>query len=319
MRTTIRLRAQAAGILVLCSTFVFSSAGLVFGQGARTQVVVFGDSLSDPGNGFAFVKTSSTPPDFGLNPLLVPSAPYARGGHHLSNGATWIEQLAGSLDGQRSVLPAFVSNNPYAMNFAVGTARARDDGSDPSLSFEIAAFLQKTGGQVPSDALYVIEVGANDVRDALATGNPLQGLAILQAAAAAIQTNIALLHSLGAQHFLVWNVPDVGLTPAARISGTAAAASLATQTINALLAAALNPLLLAGVELIPFDANALITAIVGAPQLYGFTNVVDACISPNDPPFTCQAADEYFFWDGIHPTAAAHAVIAEAVASILGV
>ena len=204
------------------------------------------------------------------------------------------------------------------MNFAIGTARARVDGINPSLSLEVAAFLQKTGGQVSPDALYVIEMGSNDVRDALATGNQVQGLAILQAAAAAIQTNIALLHSLGAQHFLVLNVPNVGLTPAASMSGTSAAGTMATTVFNGLLSAALNPLLLAGVNIIPFDVNALVTAIVTAPQLYGLTNVVDACVTPNEPPFTCHNPDEYLFWDGVHPTTAGHALIAQAVAQMLG-
>jgi len=312
-----RRRFSHLATLALCGVFLAASATALFAQGRPATVVVFGDSLSDPGNGFAFVKTSSTPPDYGLNAFLIPGAPYARGGHHLTNGATWIEQLAGPLGAQRSVLPAFVGSNPYAMNFAIATARARNDGINPSLSLEVAAFLQKTGGQVPADALYVIEVGSNDVRDALA--NPLQGLTILQEAATAIQTNILLLHSLGAQNFLVWNVPNVGLTPAATMSGTSAAGSFATATFNALLSAKLNPLILSGVHIIPFDANAVVTAIIAAPQLYGLTNVVDACVMPNEPPFTCQNPDEYLFWDGVHPTTAGHALIAQAVAQLLGV
>jgi len=311
-------RVSLFAILALCSAFLAASAPTLFAQGPPAQVVVFGDSLSDPGNGFAFVKTSSTPPDYnGMNALLIPNAPYARGGHHLSNGDTWIEQLAGALGAQRSVLPAFASSNPFAMNFAIGTARSRDNGTDPSLSFEVAAFLQKTGGNVPPDALYVIEVGSNDVRDALATGNQAQALAILQAAVAAIKANISLLQSLGAQHFLVWDVPNVGLTPAARIAGAGAAGAAATATFNGLLLSTLAPLIASG-AVIPFDANALVTNIVMNPQAFGLTNVVDACVTPNVPPFYCQAPDDYLFWDGIHPTAAAHALIAQAVAQLLG-
>jgi hypothetical protein len=61
--------------------------------------------LSDPGNAFALAGDASMPPDFMLSPLLVPSAPYAKGGHHFSNGATWIEQYARSV-GLGDAVPA---------------------------------------------------------------------------------------------------------------------------------------------------------------------------------------------------------------------
>jgi outer membrane lipase/esterase len=305
--------------LLLSLTLLVTAAAPLLAQDGAPTLVVFGDSLSDPGNGFALIKTNATPPDFGMNALLIPSAPYARGGHHLTNGDTWIEQLAASLGARRSVLPAFASANPHAMNFAIGTARARDDGTNPSLSDEVAAFVQKTGGQIPADALYVIEIGGNDVRDAVASGDQAAALAILQSAADAVADAVSLLHAMGAQHFLVWNVPDAGLTPAARLSGTTAAATLATTTFNGLLVTALTPLQLAGVDIIPFDANALITAIVASPQAFGLTDVVDACVTPGVPPFTCKTPNQFLFWDGIHPTTAAHALIAHAVGLLLGV
>ena len=63
-----------------------------------------GDSLSDPGNAFALTGEQSVPPYDTLDPFLVPSAPYARGGHHLSNGATWVEQLGKTLKVNKSVV-----------------------------------------------------------------------------------------------------------------------------------------------------------------------------------------------------------------------
>src|SRR5215831_1456576 len=53
-------------------------------------LVVFGDSLSDPGNAFALVGGTNTPPDYSQDFFLVPDQPYARGGHHFTNGPTWI-------------------------------------------------------------------------------------------------------------------------------------------------------------------------------------------------------------------------------------
>jgi phospholipase/lecithinase/hemolysin len=311
--------------LIACVSLVLWSPAPAVGQPVPGQIVVFGDSLSDPGNAFAFVHTSATPPDYTLDAFLVPDAPYARGGHHLTNGAPWIEQLARPLGLARSVRPAFQSPNPYAMNFAVATGRARQDGLNPNLAVQVGAFLQKTGGIAPADALYVVQFGGNDVRDALvAAAAGADPLPILQAAAASIAASIAALHAAGARHFLVWNAPDVGLTPAVRIldaqiPGAAAGATFLSQLFNAFLVGALAPLQpLPGVSIVPFDAFALISAIHTNPGQFGLTNVTDPCLTPNVPPFTCSNPDEYLFWDGIHPTQAVHAIVAAQVAWLLG-
>ena len=64
-------------------------------------IVVFGDSLSDPGNAFALTGENLTPPSYGMSGVelltLIPDAPYAKGGNHFSNGPTWIEDLGRAL------------------------------------------------------------------------------------------------------------------------------------------------------------------------------------------------------------------------------
>ena len=72
---TQRRRVSPLAILALCLASLAASATALFAQDPPAPVVVFGDSYSDPGNGFTFVKTSSTPPDYGLNALLIPDAP----------------------------------------------------------------------------------------------------------------------------------------------------------------------------------------------------------------------------------------------------
>jgi outer membrane lipase/esterase len=306
-------------LLLVCVAFVTATPDA---QGPPQQVVVFGDSLSDPGNGFLFVGSNSTPPDYGMTALLVPSAPYAVGGHHLSNGPTWIEQLAREHGMNRSVLPAFVEPNRFAMNFAIGTARAHDDGTNPSLAFQIAAFMQKSGGAVSPNALYVLQIGGNDVRVAvqMALSGDLAGAdAILQAAAEAVASSVGALYAAGARRFLVWNVPDAGLTPLARFLGVEALATTATVAFNGYLQLEMAPMFaLPGITIIPFDADSFVHAIVANPSLFDLTNVTDACVTPLVAPFRCQDPDEYLFWDGIHPTRAAHAALADAVANLLG-
>ena len=59
---------------------------------------------------------------------------HAKGGHHFSNGATWVEQYARSVGLARSVRPALASADSRAANFAVGAARAYDDGVNFNLT-----------------------------------------------------------------------------------------------------------------------------------------------------------------------------------------
>ena len=151
----------AAAILAVASPSIPTAAQRPF-----SRIVVFGTSLSDPGNAFALFGGTNTPPDYAQDPLLVPRVPYARGGHHLTNGATWVEQFGRSNGLAGNVRPAFASESD-ASNFAVAAARAREDGANVNLPAQVDAFLQQSGAVAPADALYVIEMGGNDIRDAL--------------------------------------------------------------------------------------------------------------------------------------------------------
>ena len=287
-----------------------------------SEVVVFGDSLSDSGNAFALRGAASTPPDYALDPFLIPGAPYARGGHHFHDGASWVEQLARSLGVSGSAGPAFRSPGAVARNFAVGGARAREDGINVNLPAQVAAFLEQSGGVASPTALYVIAIGGSDVRDAVvAYSRGQNGGLILGAALASIAQSITTLSAAGARTFLVWNAPNIGLTPAIRMAGPQAA-QLAT-AVSGAYNAQLMPMLgqigasLPSIAIVPFDAFGLLTNIVATPGAYGMSNVTSACVTPYEAPFTCQQPDEFLFWDGIHPTRATHTIIAQQVMGLL--
>src|SRR6187200_3707699 len=114
-RIMMKLRTLAVFATVLAAAVPTLSAQQ---DAPYSGIVVFGQSLSDPGNAFALRGGTNTPPDYLLDPLLVPGAPYARGGHHFSNGATWVEQFARSLGLAGSVRPAYQSTSAVATNFA---------------------------------------------------------------------------------------------------------------------------------------------------------------------------------------------------------
>ncbi len=177
------------------------------------RIVVFGGSVSDPGNFFALTGITNEPPYDDLDPFLVPTGPYSIGGHHFSNGATWIEQFARPLGLSRYVPPAFRGSSPHATNYAVGGARARDVPDTLDMTEQVATFLNDLRNRAPSDALFVIDFGGNDVRDALAAGNP----GILNDALDAIAGNVAALYAVGARKFLFLTVANIGSLPSVQI------------------------------------------------------------------------------------------------------
>jgi phospholipase/lecithinase/hemolysin len=320
MRKTQMKRTSANGWLsIACLALALAAPEWAAAKPPSGQLVVFGTSLSDPGNAFALRGGTNTPPDYSVDPFLVPDRPYAKGGHHFSNGATWIEQYAKSRGLATSAQPAFRSSNPKAANFAVGGARARDEG-EAHLAFQVNAFLSKVGRIAANDALYVIEMGSNDLRDALEAGGDF---GIIFDAIAAISANIRELYDAGARNFLVWNAPDLGLTPAIRSIEPDATgiARIFSQLFNDSLdferQLLTNDLTLDGIAITLFDVFGKLDDIVANPQDFGLTNVTEACITPSAPPFACKKPDEYLFWDGIHPTRAMHAIIANEAAMLL--
>ncbi len=304
-----------AAVIMVLSIVPFTA------QAAPGRIVVFGTSLSDPGNAFALkggVNTSPYDDPVKMDASLIPDVPYAQGGHHFSNGATWVEQFARLQGLAGNTRPAFEGSSTEATNYAVGGARAYEDGVHINLTDQVNKFLAAFGS-APSDALYVIEFGGNDIRDALAAGNS----AIIGDALTAIGNNVVMLYTNGARKFLVWNAPNLGLTPALRAMdrlypGVAFYSGLLTDGFNANLDLLLSSLAgLPGIEITRLDVHAKLNQIVDSPGAFGFSNAETACIMPGVPPFECQTPDEFLFWDGIHPTKAGHAVIAQEAAFAL--
>jgi phospholipase/lecithinase/hemolysin len=305
---------------------VLGAATPAAAQQRFSGLVFFGTSLSDSGNAFALLGSANTPHDYDLNAFLVPSRPYARGGHHFSDGATWAEQFARSMGLAGNARPALANAGKAAANYAVGGARSVNAPLTFDLPDQVGAFLSDRGGVARADALYVIEMGGNDLRDALTVaateGQPAAEL-VIGAAVQSIGHHIGLLYQAGARKFLVWNAPNLGLTPAIQTLGPQAAffADQFSQGFNGGLAQLLSflegPQGLPGIQFYRLDVYGKLNAIVEDPEAYGLTNVKQACITPQSAPSHCSDFKDYLFWDGIHPTTAAQAIIAQHAATAL--
>lgn len=278
-----------------------------------SALYVFGDSLSDSGNNnLALGGLTGPNPTSGT---FIPSLPYANGTPGVlptySNGPVWVTSFASGLGLPASSAPSLAGGG----NYAYGGARTTINGAPPanfppSVSTQLNSYL--ASNMVSSSALYVIAGGGNDVRDTISqvAANPGNLAALTTAGATAYATATAQmvgsLRAAGASNIIVWNVPNVGLSPAALANGPAAAgaASFISSAYNSALTTALT-----GTGARIFDLFGLVGSYVANPAAFGFTNVTQACGFAGNG---CNPATA-LFWDGIHPTAYTQTLVAGAM------
>jgi phospholipase/lecithinase/hemolysin len=167
----------------------------------------------------------------------------------------------------------------------------------------------------------VIEIGGNDVRDALiAAAEGQDPEPYIVGALESLSASIVALYEHGARRFLLLNVGDIGKTPAVQLldqtyPGTAYSARELSKAYNQGLGDLVDQLAQdpqrPGVGIKVVDAFATVDSVVADPESYGFVNVSEACVTASEPPFQCHKPDTYVFWDGIHPTSALHAIVAQ--------
>ncbi|QIR37619.1 PEP-CTERM sorting domain-containing protein [Tolypothrix sp. PCC 7910] len=291
-------------------------------------IYVFGDSLSDAGN----VYNSTIDPKTGVG---FPPPPYFDG--NFSNGPIWIDELAKKL--QLDSSPTLVTDvakgtaPKNGINFAYGGATSIDKNTIspllPGFKQQIEAFttplLQTKNAD--SNALYVLWTGANDYLPTNADPNYFKPFTDPTTTINRLRLAIASLADVGAKNILVVNLPDLGQLPRAQNldptfpvpSGTSQALTDLTKKHNSDLSDAianLNKVLNPDVKLISLDANSVFTDIMNDTKnmqgvKYGFKEVAKPCLV--DP--SCAAdpsiQNQYFFWDGLHPTTAAHKVLGD--------
>ncbi len=295
------------------------------------DIFVFGDSLSDQGN--VSLLTSGA----------IPGPDYFNG--RFSNGPIYVDGLASGLGLAVAPLAAPILSPPFPAwspgggnNFAYGGARtdSHRSGLPLGLDSQVAAFVN--GAPLANgDALYVVFSGANDVQDAIGVANddpaevaaamadPLAAFGAVENAALNIANAVGDLAAAGARHFFVPNGPNWALVPAViemesgntTLAGFGAFARDVSLAFNDRLAIELAAVGVANpaIDILSFDFSALLQEMVDNPVAHGFTNVTASCYDGDDLGFTgggatCAVPGEYLFWDRIHPTAAAHAVLA---------
>ncbi len=315
---------------LLIATVILASASGLCGQGvpAFTQVIIFGDSLSDVGN----IRHRLEEAYF----ISYPGGDYNYSDGRFTNSSdtdpnsgtyvgTWHEQLARDFLGLTAATNSLDGGTDYAFGGATTESGTREatvlSNPDPFVGGELTVTVDNIGKQVDDylaantvdpAALYIIWGGGNDLFDDDSDAN-------VNGTADRVAALVEQLARAGAVYILVPNVPPLGLVPnykddsAKAIELSAASAAYRAQ-LDLQLDTAVATLTgeSISITLYRLDVYGLFYRLAANPEDYGFVNISDSAQgnSSVDP-------DEYLFWDEIHPTTAGHYQIAAAAYDLL--
>ena len=259
--------------------------------GPFSEIVLFGDSLSDLGNDRSTF-------------LLFPAPPYSKG--RFSNGDLWIQYVATHYN-----LRLERSHNVRGTNFAyggarTGTGRADIDGLGviPNMRDQLSFYTATPTGA----ELFVVWGGGNDIIDTL-QNNQLTTAADMAANIAAI---VQELYNRGGRFFLVPNLPDAGRLPRFYNTPLQAPATQMSNDFDVLLGAQLIQLdALPGITIVRADIKSFVNASIVNPPA-PITDTADPAWTGNylgRNGTLVPNPDNYMFWDHIHPSRVAHRLI----------
>ncbi|MBL8586967.1 MAG: autotransporter domain-containing protein [Methylobacteriaceae bacterium] len=287
--------------------FALMTAASLSSAAAQSRLVVFGDSLSDNGN--LAIATGNAQPGY---PSL-----------RFSNGLVWAEQLVGPL---ANFFPVGPVNNARSVDFAFGGARTDTAvANPPGVPTQVGAYFAR-GGAFGSNDVVSVWAGANDLFQAIpgAGANPATAQAVMSGvatgAAANVAAQVSALAGAGASTIVVMNLPDIGVAPAFSPTPAAPLATFSSLTFNGALSAGLANVAAAraGANIISVDIASVFDQIRLNPAAFGFANVTQACVAVAACVGGSLATqNSYLFWDGVHPTTAGHALVAQAVRQYL--
>ena len=254
---------------------------------------MFGDSLSDNGNLY-LASGGAAPP-----------APYVDG--RFSSGPVFTELLG--FDAAH-----FNGSTSGSINMAFGGSRTDATATVPPGMLTQYAMYAGAGGAFGANDLVSILGGANNIFQALpaagASANPVAAMTPVSTGAAAdVNALVGTVAGDGAGTILVTNLPKLSLTPQFRGTVGAPLADYAASTFNTALMTGLNATAAANPDanIIVMDLFKVGGIIASNPAQFGIGNVTEACFNGVT---VCADPDSYFYFDGVHPTATGHRLIA---------
>ncbi|WP_298627511.1 lysophospholipase/glycerophospholipid:cholesterol acyltransferase PlaC [uncultured Legionella sp.] len=302
---------------------------------------------------------------------ILPGKPYWKS--RFSNGRVWNEYLAAMLSIQRSDEDVYL-NRSFGGSWAatydnqltvwnlirhpIGIIKTLIVGKliPPSLGLTVQAYLlehQKLNNQT----VYFIYAGGNDYINALQYDDKYDALvmsAYIDNVVDGISSSVLKLAEAGARRFVVMGVPHVGDTPKFVKTTDREILNMASDHHNERLVARVDEWkqLYPEADFLFINTQEYLEKAANAPEVFGFTNVTDACIDITFPMYhllegaafsrnfvlkyaqvlqykdkrfapgennyrMCDVPEHYLFWDEIHPSTRAHHFLAFEVCSVM--
>lgn len=294
VRASIRLALTAAALAAASSAQAYS------------QIVAFGDSLSDNGNLHDLFA------GFGVN---TPAPPYFEG--RFSNGPVAVEVMA-----QR--LGLALDDRAYGgATTGTGNKTATPILDATGMTSQVNQYLSEKSNSLDAEALYFVWGGGNDVFKLLESATPITTESVSQMLAQTRANYEGMIRSLdagGAQHFFLPTLPDLGASGLGFAGGPAMQNALHQISVgfNQGLAYTANKLEAElGLDITLFDVYpsflAVTQQIVGA----GGTAVLPCWTGSYSGTggTLCANPDQHVLFDKVHPTAHVHNFLGQQMAA----
>lgn len=281
-----------------------------------SQIIIFGDSLSDTGN----VRDRTDSKTAGA--VQFPSGTFNYSDGRWTNSSdtdpgsgtyvgVWHEQLARTFLNISAATHSLSGGSNYAFGGATTNDGTHEETVVTSDVFgDVTITIDDMGKQmddylaahpIDPNALYVIWGGGNDLFNDDSAAN-------VTATAARVTALMERLAHAGAQYIMVPNIPPLGLipkymgAPVIQRSLSAAAADY-RQQLSANLTASRSDLASQGITptVYPVDAWTNTIRVIAYPERYGFLDISNSVRDNSD-----ANPDEFLFWDEKHPTTAGH-------------
>lgn len=301
---------QLLTLPILLLTLILALPAASFAK-SYDKIIAFGDSLSD---------------HHGLESYLGAYDPVSNPNGALeawTNGDVWVEYLA-------DILNADLDNNAIAGAMTEGHENGNvqalsDAGQLPQLGLigQVNLFASEDLSYLSGDTLFTIWIGGNDLlkfgkgeSDAPSVDD------LITDAIDNIINSMSALAAEGAVNLLIINLPDLGKSPAYNTKTPAeiAAASSLSFAFNSALENGISNFRKAfpAVNVVTFDVFSFLNQIINDDVFENSTGTYMVLDENGDRTgATNEPAEDYLFWDTIHPTAKAHQLVAIEVADTL--